>query len=42
MILDTIDKFSVMESLPNFAGLIGDENQVKNKFINFKYKNLFR
>lgn len=27
MILDTIDKFSEMESLPNFAGLIGDENQ---------------
>ncbi|CAD5230370.1 unnamed protein product [Bursaphelenchus xylophilus] len=28
MILDTIDKFSEMESLPNFAGLIGDENQM--------------
>jgi ryanodine receptor 2 len=27
MILDTIDKFSEMESLPNFAGLIGEENQ---------------
>ncbi|KAI6237110.1 hypothetical protein M3Y95_00230500 [Aphelenchoides besseyi] len=27
MILDTIDKFSEMESMPNFAGLIGDEYQ---------------
>ena len=27
MILDTIDKFSLMESLPDFAGLIGEENQ---------------
>jgi hypothetical protein len=28
MILDTIDKFSQMESLPDFAGLIGEETQV--------------
>ncbi len=27
MILDTIDKFSQMEALPDFAGLIGEENQ---------------
>jgi ryanodine receptor 2 len=27
MILDTIDKFSEMESLPNFVGLIAEENQ---------------
>uniref|UniRef100_A0AC34QR18 Ryanodine receptor n=1 Tax=Panagrolaimus sp. JU765 TaxID=591449 RepID=A0AC34QR18_9BILA len=26
MILDTIDKFSMMESLPDFSGLIGEEN----------------
>lgn len=29
MILDTIDKFSIMEALPNFAGLVGEENQVR-------------
>ncbi|KAL3078921.1 hypothetical protein niasHS_014703 [Heterodera schachtii] len=28
MILDTIDKFSVMEAMPNFVGLIGEENQL--------------
>lgn len=28
MILDTIDKFSAMESLPNFAGLIGEDNHM--------------
>lgn len=28
MILDTIDKFSEMEALPDFAGLIGEETQV--------------
>ncbi|KAI1722893.1 RIH domain-containing protein [Ditylenchus destructor] len=27
MILDTIDKFSAMESLPNFTGLIGEDGQ---------------
>lgn len=27
LILDTIDKFSEMESLPNFAGLIGEDYQ---------------
>uniref|UniRef100_A0A8R1HP75 Ryanodine receptor n=2 Tax=Caenorhabditis japonica TaxID=281687 RepID=A0A8R1HP75_CAEJA len=29
MILDTIDKFSQMEALPDFAGLIGEETHVK-------------
>lgn len=28
MILDTIDRFSAMESLANFTSLIGDESQV--------------
>ncbi|CAI4225083.1 unnamed protein product [Auanema sp. JU1783] len=28
MILDTIDKFSQMESLPDFAGLIGEETHI--------------
>uniref|UniRef100_A0A914H250 Ryanodine receptor n=1 Tax=Globodera rostochiensis TaxID=31243 RepID=A0A914H250_GLORO len=28
MILDTIDKFSIMEAMPNFVGLIGEENQL--------------
>ena len=29
MILDTIDKFSQMEALPDFAGLIGEQTHVK-------------
>ncbi|ULT90419.1 hypothetical protein L3Y34_008632 [Caenorhabditis briggsae] len=29
MILDTIDKFSQMEALPDFAGLIGEETHIK-------------
>ncbi|GMR59737.1 hypothetical protein PMAYCL1PPCAC_29932, partial [Pristionchus mayeri] len=29
MILDTIDKFSQMEALPDFAGIIGEENHEK-------------
>ncbi len=28
MILDTIDKFSLMESLPDFSGLVGEHAQV--------------
>jgi len=28
MILETIDKFSAMEALPNFASLIGIRNQL--------------
>lgn len=28
MILDTIDKFSLMEALPDFAGIIGEETHV--------------
>jgi ryanodine receptor 2 len=28
MILETIDKFSAMELLPNFAGLVGEQNQL--------------
>uniref|UniRef100_A0A1I8C2B2 RYDR_ITPR domain-containing protein n=1 Tax=Meloidogyne hapla TaxID=6305 RepID=A0A1I8C2B2_MELHA len=28
MILETIDKFSAMEALPNFASLIGNRNQL--------------
>lgn len=32
MILDTIDKFSQMEALPDFAGLIGDNIQVETYY----------
>ncbi|KAK6037613.1 hypothetical protein COOONC_24883, partial [Cooperia oncophora] len=28
MILDTIDKFSLMEALPDFAGIIGEETHM--------------
>lgn len=37
MILDTIDKFSQMEALPDFAGLLAEETQVKNKFLPPKF-----
>ena len=32
MILDTIDKFSQMEALPDFAGLIGEDTHVGGFF----------
>lgn len=36
MILDTIDKFSQMEALPDFAGLIGEDTQVDHRLFCIK------
>lgn len=38
MILDTIDKFSQMESLPDFAGIIGEDTHVRNIYFKLKTK----
>lgn len=35
MILDTIDKFSQMESMPDFAGLLNDDTQVTETAVVF-------
>lgn len=45
MILDTIDKFSQMEALPDFAGLIGEETHVMDFFYSWfqdKHWTVFR